>query len=71
MIDESQELNRKQSKDSTPDDENCGESSAKSNKEEAGTPTAVIGNSSSRDHPDTPYPYLIDNEKPNSEVERV
>ena len=69
MIDESQEINRNKSKDSK-EEMNCGESSANSNKEDTGTPTAIAG-SSSRDHPDTPYPYLIYNEKPNSEIERV
>lgn len=69
MIDETQEINRKVSKDSMQDMNGTG-SEEISVREEQGTPTALV-DSSSRDHPDTPYPILTSNEKPISEVGRV
>lgn len=70
MIDETQEINRKVSKDSMQEMNGTGSAEDVSVQEEQGTPTALAG-SSSRDHPDTPYPILISNEKPISEVGRV
>ena len=75
MIDESQEINRKHSKDSKEADGELSFNESDANKpqaqdEDIGTATAIAG-SSSPDHPDTPYPYLIYNEKPSSDVERV
>lgn len=69
MIDETQEINRKVSKDSMQEMNGIGSEDI-SVREELGTPTALAG-SSSRDHPDTPYPILTNNEKPISEVGRV